>query len=144
MEQQKRQDVESSTEPWPVITQTQFVKEINVDTYDRFAFVFFILNTLHNLENSNGWYCYCSENKAFWNKIKSKGVCPWFPSPCQICIIPEKFYGFDSFQDKIRFNMKELRRYYDRLQKQLIKCYFDSPRSTENFLGENTIFGVGI
>ena len=78
MEQQKRQDVESSTEPWPVITQTQFVKEINVDTYDRFALVFFILNTLHNLENSNGWYCYCSENKAFWNKIKSKGVCPWF------------------------------------------------------------------
>ena len=54
MEQQKRQDVESSTEPWPVITQTQFVKEINVDTYDRFALVFFILNTLHNLESSNG------------------------------------------------------------------------------------------
>ena len=40
MEQKQRQDAESSSEPWPVITQTEFFEQITVDTYDRFALVF--------------------------------------------------------------------------------------------------------
>ena len=66
MEQKQRRDAESSPEPEPVITKGEFFKQVTVDRYDRFALVFFfILNTLHQLENSDRWYCYCSEKKSF-------------------------------------------------------------------------------
>ena len=74
-----------------------FFKEVTVDKHDRFALVFFILNTLHQLQDSDRWYCYCSEIKSFWTKIISKGVPCWLPSRCQICVIPETFNLFIYF-----------------------------------------------
>ena len=71
----------------------------------------------------------------------SKGIPCWLPSRWQICVIPEKFDKFESFVNKHRFNMMELRRYYDKLQKELIKCFYDSPKSTECFLVEGHYFG---
>ena len=68
MEQKERRDVESSPQPEPVITKGEFFKEVTVDVYDRYALVFFILNTLHQLENSDRWYCYCSEKNLFGRK----------------------------------------------------------------------------
>ena len=79
--------------------------------------------------------------KSFWKKIISKGVPRWLPSRCQICIVPEKFVDFESFIDNNRFNIQVLRRYYDQLQKELIKCFYDSPRSIESFLGGEHYFG---
>ena len=107
-----------------MITKRELFKEITVDKDNRFALVFFILNTLHQLQDSDRWYCYCSEKKYFWTKIISKGVPCWLPSHCQICVIPET-----------------LHRYYEQLQKELIKCFYDSPRSTESFLGGEHYFG---
>ena len=124
-----------------MINKGEFFKEIIVDINDRFALVFFILNTLHQIENSDHWYCYCSEKRFFWNKIISKGKCYWLPSRCQICVIPEIFDEFDSYVDKHRFNMTELRRYYNKLQKELIKCFYDSPMSTKCFLGGEHYLG---
>ena len=141
MEQKQRQDASSSPQPEPVITKGQFFKQVTVDKYDRFALVFFILNTLHQLENSDRWYCYCSEKKSFWTKIISKGISCWLLSHCQICVIPEIFNDFESFVDNNIFNMMQLRRYYVQLQKELIKCFNDSPRSTESFLGGEHYFG---
>ena len=92
---------------------------MTVDRYDRFASAFFILNTLHQLENSDRWCCYCSEKKPFWKKIISKGIPCWLPSRCQICVIPEKFDEFDQFVDNHRFNIQALRKYYELLQKEL-------------------------
>ena len=142
MEQKTRRDAESSPEPeLKVITKREFFKKITIDIYDRFTLVFFILNTLHQLQDFDRWYCYCEEKKSFWNKIKSKGVCHWLPSRCQICIIPEIFDDFELFVDDHRFNVPVLRRYYDKLQKELIKCFYDSPTSTKSFLGGEHCFG---
>ena len=88
-----------------------------------------------------GIVIYCSEKKSFWTKIISKGIPCWLPSRCQICVIPEKFDKLESFVNKHRFNMTELRRYYDKLQKELIKSFYDLPRSTECFLVEGHYFG---
>ena len=96
---------------------------------------------MHQIENADHGYCYCSEKKSFWNKIISKGKCYWLPSRCQICVIPEIFDGFDSFVDKHIFNMTELCRYHDKLQKELIKFFYDSPMSIECFLGGEHYFG---
>ena len=102
---------------------------------------FFTLNTLHQLEKSDHWYCYCSEKKSFWKKIISKGVPRWLTRRCQICVIPERFVDFESSFENNRFNIQVLRRYYDQLQKEFIKCFYDSPRSTESFLGGKHYFG---
>ena len=40
MERKQRWYAKSSSEPWPVITHTEFFKQITVDTYDRFSLVF--------------------------------------------------------------------------------------------------------
>ena len=141
MEQRQRRDVSFSPQPEPVITKGEFFKEVTVDKHDRFALVFFILNTLHQLQDSDRWYCYCSEIKSFWTKIISKGVPCWLPSRCQICVIPETFDDFETFVDNHRFNILELNRHYEQLQKELIKCFYDSPRSTESFLGGEHYFG---
>ena len=96
---------------------------------------------MHQLQDSDRWYCYCSEKKSFWTKTISKGVPCWLPSRCQICVIPETFDDFETFVDNHRFNIPELRRYYEQLQKELIKCFYDSPRSTESFLGGEHYLG---
>ena len=66
MEQKTRRDAESCPKPeLKVITKSEFFKEITLDIYDGFALVFFILNTLHFLQGSDRWYCYCEEKKIF-------------------------------------------------------------------------------
>ena len=51
------------------------------------------------------------------------------------------FDDFYSNIDKIRFNSVELRRYFDKLQTELIKCFYDLPRDTDCFLGGEHYFG---
>ena len=102
MEQKQRRDASSSPQPEPVITKGGFFKELTVEKHDRFTLVFSILNTLHQLQDSDRWCCYCSEKKSFWTKIISKGVPCWLPSCCQIRIIPETFGDFETFVDNHR------------------------------------------
>ena len=128
MEQYKTRIACASTEPEPrpVISMGEFFKEITIDLWDPFALIFFILNTLHLLENGDYQYCYCKERKSEQKDF------------CQICKIPDILYGFESFVYKHRFDILALRKYYFRLKNELIKCFYHSPRSTQAFLGENT------
>ena len=129
MEQRKRRTACTSTEPEPSpgISIGKFFKEITIDLWDRFALIFFILNTLHLLKNGGYWYCYCKQRKSEQKDF------------CQIWKIPDIFYGFESFVDKHRFDILALRKYYFRLKNELIKRFYDSPRSTQAFLGVATL-----
>ena len=64
----------------------------------------------------------------------SKGIPYWFSSLCQICILDNKFPDFEKEVEKIQYNMVELRPYLDKVQNEVIKCYYDDPFSTEAFL----------
>ena len=87
MEQYKTRIACASTEPEPrpVISMGEFFKKITIDLWDPFALIFFILNTLHLLENGDYQYCYCKERKSEQKDF------------CQICKIPDILYGFESF-----------------------------------------------
>ena len=63
MEQHRDRDATTSSQPEPEqpITKDKFFKGITVDKKDRFAIVFFILNTLNFIENGDGYYCYYEE-----------------------------------------------------------------------------------
>ena len=143
MEQKRGRSTSTSPklEPDPVISKGDFFNQITVNRWDRFALDFFILNTLHQLEDSDRCCCYCSKKTLFWKKIKSKSICHRLPSHCQICVIPKLSYDFESFVDNHRFNIQALRKYYYHLQEKLIKCFYDSPRSTESFLEGEHYFG---
>ena len=80
-----------------------------MDKKDRFAIVFFILNTLNFIENGDGYYCYCGEMIKKNCDIKSR--LRWKSGHCQICKIPSIFNDFESFVDKNRFNIEELCKY---------------------------------
>ena len=111
------------------------MKCITVDKKDRFAVVFFILNTLNFNEKSGDYYCYCEEipQENCLKRIKSNF--------CQIYKIPSIFYDFELFVDKNRFNMDRLCKYYDRLFKELLKLFYQRPNAADVFLGTEYYYG---
>ena len=60
MEQKRGRSTSTSPklEPDAVISKGDFFNQITVNRWDRFALVFFILNTLHQLEDSDRCCCY--------------------------------------------------------------------------------------
>ena len=63
MEQHRDRDGSASPQSRfeQTITKDEFFKSITTDKKDRFAVVFFILNTLNFIENSVDYYCCCEE-----------------------------------------------------------------------------------
>ena len=136
MEQHRDRDASSSSQPEPEqpITKDEFFQSITVDKKDRFAIVFFILNTLNFIENSDRYYYYYCEEMIQKNcDIKSR--LRWKSDHCQICKIPSIFNDFESFVDKNRFNIEELCKYYDRIFNELVKLFYHYPKATDCFLG---------
>ena len=123
-----------------MISREYFFKEITINIYNRLDLIFFILNTLHHIKNSGYWYCYCTETSFLKKKWFQNAKC-CLPSRCQLCVILEIFDGFVSFIDRNRFNSPELRKYYKKLKKELIKCFNDLPSSTKCFLKNEFVFG---
>ena len=68
MEQKKRHDAVSPSGPWPVVSKSNFFKEISLSIFDRYGMLFFILNTLYTARSSDQYYCYCHKKKSFWKK----------------------------------------------------------------------------
>ena len=80
------------------------------------------------------WMVLLLRRNCFWKKWHQSNH-RLRSSHCQICLIPCIFDDFESFVDKNRFNMERLGKYYDVLVNELVKCFYDSQRSTEDFLG---------
>ena len=135
MEQKPRRDASCPVGPWPIVGKEEFFKHVVVDKHSRFDLLFFILNTLYQIRNHGYHYCYCGDVKSFRTKIICNGVPYWLPSSCQICFISDYFWEFKNDVDKIRFNFVELRKYYCRLRKELIKCFYNDPFACKCFLG---------
>ena len=96
-----------------------------MDRKDRFALVFFILNTLNFIDNSDYYYCYCEKTTKKKSKPKS--------NYCQICKIPSIFHDFEEFVNKNRFIMEKLFRYYDKLFNELVKLFNQRPDAADFF-----------
>ena len=137
MEQHRDRDGSASPQSRfeQTITKDEFFKSITTDKKDRFAVVFFILNTLNFIENSGDYYCYCEKipQENCLKRLKSNF--------CQICKIPSIFYDFESFVNKNRFNMDKLCKYYDRLFKELVKLFYQRPNAADCFLGSEYYYG---
>ena len=69
------------------------------------------------------------QKKYFWKKIY-----------CQICVLSNNFYGFEKEAKKIRYNIPELRKYFDRFKKETIRRYYDHPFACEVFLNREHNF----
>lgn len=59
---------------------------------------------------------------------------------CQICVLSNNFYGFEKEAEKIRYNIPELRKYFDRVQKETIRRSYDHPFACEAFLNREHNF----
>ena len=68
LEQKKSHDAVSPSGPWPVVSKSDFFKEISLSIFDRYGMLFFILNTLYTARSSDQYYCYCHKKKSFWKK----------------------------------------------------------------------------
>lgn len=51
-----------------------------------------------------------------------------------------KFFGFEKKVEAIRYNMVELRKYFDRVQKEVIRCYYDEPFACDALLNSEYSF----
>ena len=111
-----------------MISKDEFFKSVSVDRNDRFGLLFFILNTLYCVKDSAYFYCYCYQEKSFWSET------------CQICVIDNKLPKFEKEAEKIRYNIPELRNYFDRVQMETIRCFYDNPFSCEAFLSREYAF----
>ena len=111
-----------------MISKDEFFKSVSVDRNDRFGLLFFILNTLYCVKDSAYFSCYCYQEKSFWS------------GTCQICVIDNKFPKFEEEVEKIRYNIPELRNYFDRVQMETIRCFYDNPFLVKRFCPENMLF----
>ena len=111
---------DSSTNKYKNMTREEFEKVFLLEKEKtRFELVYFILNTLNHLLNTDCYYCYCQR----------KGC-------CQICKIPNIFLNFERGIDKRMFNFNFLNQYYDRLTHELLKLFDQKQDVVECFQGE--------
>ena len=80
---------------------------------------------------------------VYTNFVKGRGVPYWDSSICQICVLNNKFFGLEIEVDAIRYMIK-FRKYFDRVQKEVIRCYHNDPLPVMFFWRENTVFLVEI
>ena len=75
----------------------------------RHEIVYFILNTLHNIEKSNFWYYYCEHLE---NGIK-----------CKMCSIPIILSDFEKDVERNLFDVNFLFNYYTKLWHELLELF---------------------
>ena len=119
------------------MNENEFYEGITVKKDDRYALIFFILNTLNFIQGGD-YYCYCEKIIKKENDIASRPR--WRSGPCQICRIP-CIFDFEQDIDKNRFNMMVLCRYYDQLYSELVKLFDQCPKAAECFLGGEYVYG---
>ena len=84
-----------------------------------------MLNILHHIQSSGGYYCYCK-------KIKYK---------CRMCAIPMIFWDFEKDIDKNMFDLSFLDSYYSKLCFEIMLLYDEEKSCIDFFLHLEYIFG---
>ena len=88
----------------------------------RYEIVYFILNTLHRIEKSSFWYCYCEH-------LENGGK-------CIICSIPIIFNDFEKDVERNLFDVNFLFNYYTKLCHKLLELFNKRKDCIECFQGE--------
>ena len=52
----------------------------------------------------------------------------------------DEFFGFGKEVENVRYDKVELRKYFDRVQKEVIMCYYGDPFSCDGFLNTEYCF----
>ena len=91
----------------------------------RYGLVFLMLNILHHIQSSGGYYCYCE-------KIKYK---------CQMCVIPMIFWDFEKDIDQNIIDLSFLDSYYSKLCFEIMVLYDEEKSCIDFFLHQEYIFG---
>lgn len=105
---------------------------------DRYALVFFILNTL-NFIQGGGYCCYCDNMVKEENGIKSRPR--WKSGNYQICIIPYIFDDFENLVDRNCFYVSALCKYYEQLFNELVNLFDQCPQTNDCFLEREYVCG---
>ena len=102
------------------MTKDEFKKEILIgQKKSRFDVIFFVLNTLHQIQSSGYLYCYCDEKK----KLK-----------CQLCGIPTILLEFEKDTEKNMFDLDLLHFYYSKLCFKWNQLFDEDKTSADCFL----------
>lgn len=115
-----------NTSPNSTMTKAEFKDLILMGkSKTRYEIVYFILNTLHNIVNSGGYYCYCSNTDK-----------------CKVCAIPMIFVDFKIDVEKNMFDINFLFNYYTKLFHELLEL-FDQKKIVSDAFRESTNSVVG-
>lgn len=107
------------------ITRDDFKKEIFVEKKTRYDFVYLMLNILHHITSSGGFYCYCEKKVG---KFK-------------ICAIPIIFSNFEKDIDRKMFHVNFLSSCYFKLCCELMQWFDEGKSCIDCFLHHKYTFG---
>ena len=101
--------MEQGTSKYSSMSKEEFKKLILIgQSKTRLEVVYFILNTLHPILTSSGWYCYCDQQEE---------------GKCEICCIPMIFNNLELDIERNIFDVNFLFNYYTKLCRKLLQLF---------------------